>query len=45
MTFVEYLEKEKEISDLYLFTKYFCSKLYDKYVKVDTGTTHITSDS
>lgn len=30
------MEAEKEKSDLYLFTRIFCPKLYLKYVKVGT---------
>ena len=34
MTFGQFIESEKEKSDLYLFVKYFCPILYNKYVKV-----------
>jgi hypothetical protein len=34
MTFGQFNESEKEKSDMYLFVKYFCPILYNKYVKV-----------
>jgi hypothetical protein len=34
MTFGQFMESEKEKSDMYLFVKYFCPILYNKYVRV-----------
>ena len=36
MTFGQFNDAEKEKSDMYLFVKYFCPMLYNKYVKVSS---------
>jgi hypothetical protein len=39
ITFPHFVEAQKEKSDMFLFVKYFCPLLYNKYVKVQAAAT------